>query len=70
MLRVHVCIEHTSSPFGRRAMMGTAVGNNMFVASVLVMRKWLVSPELRMAHCLMVLASISIILRRIAAARA
>jgi hypothetical protein len=49
--------------------MGMAVGN-MFVACVLVMRKWLVAPESRMAHHLMVLASISIVLRRIEAVRA
>ncbi len=48
--------------------MGTAVGS-MFVAGALVVRKWLVAPESRMAHRLMVLASISIILRRIEAAR-
>jgi hypothetical protein len=50
-------------------MMGTAVGN-MFMASALVMRKWLVAPELRMAHHLMVLALISIVLRRIEAVKA
>jgi hypothetical protein len=43
---------------------------SMFVAGVLVMRKWLVAPESRMAHCLMVLASISIVLRRFEATRA
>jgi hypothetical protein len=69
MSRMHVRIERTRSPFGRRATMSTAVGN-MFVAGGLVMRKWLVAPESRMAHRLMVLVSISIILRRIEAARA
>jgi hypothetical protein len=49
--------------------MGMVVGS-MFVAGALVMRKWLVAPELRMAHRLMVLALISIVLRRIEAARA
>ncbi len=64
MSRVHVCIERTRSPFRRRATMGTTVGN-MFMAGALVVRKWFVAPELRMAHRLMVLVSISIILRRI-----
>jgi hypothetical protein len=50
-------------------MMGTAIGS-MFMAGVLVVRQWLVAPELRMAHRLMVLALISIFLRRIEAARA
>jgi hypothetical protein len=49
--------------------MGTVVGS-MFVVSALVMRKWLVAPESRMAHRLMVLVSISIVLRRVEAARA
>ncbi len=49
--------------------MGTAVGN-MLVAGALVVRKWLVAPESRMAHRVMVLALISIILRRIEAVRA
>ena len=48
--------------------MGMVVGN-IFVAGALVVRKWLVAPESRMAHRLMVLVSISIILRRIEAAR-
>ncbi len=50
-------------------MMGTAVGS-IFVAGALVMRKWLVVLELRMAHRLMVFESISIVLRRIEAATA
>ncbi len=49
--------------------MGMA-GGNMVMAGALVMRKWLVAPKSRMTHCLMVLASISIILRRIEAAGA
>ena len=49
--------------------MVTAVGS-MFLAGAPVVRKWLVVPELRMAHCLMVLALISIVLRRIEATRA
>jgi hypothetical protein len=68
MLRVHMCVERTHSPFGRWATMGMALGN-MFVAVVLVVRKWLVAPESSLAHRLMVLALISIVLRRIEAAR-
>ncbi len=69
MSRVHLCIEHTSSPFGRWAMMGAAVGS-IFLTGALVVRKLLVAPELGMAYCLMVLALVSIVLRRIEAARA
>ena len=69
MSRVHVCVERTCSPFGRWVTMGMAVGS-MFVACVSDVRKWLVAPESRMAHCLTVLALISIILRRIEAVRA
>ncbi len=68
MLSVHVCIECTRLPFGRRAMMGMVIGR-MLVAGALVVRKWLVAPESRMAHHLMVLASVLIVLRRIEAAR-
>jgi hypothetical protein len=53
----------------REAGNGMAVGS-MFVAGVLVVRKWLVAPESRIAHHLMVLAPISIVFRRIEAARA
>jgi hypothetical protein len=49
--------------------MGTAVGR-MFVAGSLVVRKWLVVPESRMAHCLMIAALVSIGLRWIEAVRA
>jgi hypothetical protein len=49
--------------------MGTVVGS-MFVAGALVVRKWLVALESRMAHHLMVAASVLIILRRIEAVRA
>jgi len=49
--------------------MGMVV-NSMFVAGALVVRKWLVAPESRMAHHLMVAASVLIILRRIEAVRA
>jgi hypothetical protein len=49
--------------------MGTVVGT-VFVAGVWAVRKWLVAPESRMAHHLMVLALVLIVLRKIKAARA
>jgi hypothetical protein len=70
MLMVHVCVECTRSPLGRRAMMGLVVGT-MLVAGALVVRKWLVAPEPRMAHHLMVLAvSVLIVFNRTEAAKA
>ena len=50
-------------------MIGVVVGV-MSDAGVSVVRKWLVVPELSMAHCLMVLASVLVVLRRVAAVRA
>ncbi len=67
-LRVQVCVDCTLSPLGRRAMRGTAA-RTMLVASALVVRKWLIAPESRMAHPLMVVASTLIVLRRMEAAR-
>jgi hypothetical protein len=49
-------------------MRGTAA-RTMFVAGALVVKKWLVAPESRMAHCFMVAAPTFIILRRMEAAR-
>ena len=69
MSRVHICIECTRVPFGRRAMMGMVVGK-ILVAEASVVRKWLVAPESRMAQLLMVLASVLIVFRRTEAARA
>jgi hypothetical protein len=69
MSSVHVCVECTCLPFGRWAMMGMVV-DRMLVAGMSVVRKWRVAPESRMAHCLMVLESMRIVLRRIKAARA
>jgi hypothetical protein len=68
-LRVQVCVDCTLSPFGRRVMRGTAA-RTMIVAGALVVKKWLVAPESRMAHCFMVVASTLIVLRRMEAARA
>jgi hypothetical protein len=42
----------------------------MLVEGALVVKKLLVAPELRMAHCLMEAASTLIVLRRMEAARA
>jgi hypothetical protein len=50
-------------------MRGTAA-RTMFVAGALVVKKWLVAPESRMVHCVMVAASTLIVLRRMEAARA
>jgi len=67
--RVQVCVDCTLSPFGRRAMRGTVAGT-MLVAGASVVRKWLVAPESRIAHCLMVVASVAIVRRRMEAANA
>jgi hypothetical protein len=68
-LRVQVCVDCTLSPFGRRGMRGTAA-RTMFVTGASVVKKWLVAPESRMAHCFMVVALTLIGLRRMEAARA
>jgi hypothetical protein len=67
--RVQVCIDWTLSPFGRWATRGT-VAAQMFVAGASVVRKWLVVPESRIAHCLMVLALVEIVLRSTTTANA
>ena len=59
--RVHVCVECTRAPFGRRAMMGLVVGR-ILVASVV--KKLLVAMESRIAHLLMVSASVLIVFKR------
>ncbi len=69
MLMVHMCVECTRSQLGRRAMMGLVVGK-MLVAGALVIRKWLVVPDSRMAHRLMVLALVLIVFNRTEAAKA
>ncbi len=66
--RVLVCVDCTLSSVGRWALKGTAV-KTMFVAGALVVKKWLVPPESRMAHCFMVAASTLIVLRRMEPAR-
>ena len=69
MSRVHVCVECTRAPFGRRATMGVVVGR-ILVAGTLVVRKWLVALKSRMAHLFMVSASMLIDFNRAEAARA
>jgi hypothetical protein len=66
---VQVCVDCTLSPFGRRAKRGTLAAH-MLVAGGLVVRKWFVAPELRIADRLMVSASVEMVLRRTAAANA
>jgi hypothetical protein len=68
-LRVQVCVYCTLAPLSRQTMRGTAA-RTMLVAGASVVRKWLVTPELRMAHHLMVVASTLIVLRRMEAASA
>ncbi len=67
--RVQVCVNCTLSPYGRQAMRDTAA-RTMFVAGASVVKKWLVTPESRMAHCFMVAASTLIVFRGMEAARA
>ncbi len=67
--RVQVCVDCTLLLLGRRAMRGTVAGM-MLVVGALVVRKRLVAPESRMAHCLLVAALVVVVLRRTEAARA
>ena len=69
MPNVHVCIDVTRLPFGRRATMGLLVGM-MLVAGAAVVRKWLVAPESRMADLFMVSALVLIVFNRTETARA
>ncbi len=59
-LSVHVWADDTCSPLGRRAMSGTTAGR-MLVVGAAIVRKWLVVPESRIAHSLMVLALLIIV---------
>ncbi len=68
-LRVQVCTDGTLSPLGRRVPRGT-VAVQMFVAGASVVRKWLVAPESRIAHRLMVFLLVEIVLKSIVAAKA
>ena len=66
---VQVCVDCTLSPFGRQAMRGTVAGI-MLVAGASVVRKWLVAPESRIAHCLIVVASVATVRSSMEAANA
>jgi hypothetical protein len=57
---MHVWVDDTCSPLGRRAASGTTAAR-MLVAGAAVVRKWLVALELRIAHFLMVSASVLIV---------
>jgi hypothetical protein len=63
------CELTTPCQFGRQAMRGTAA-RTMFLAGALVLKKWLVAPESRMAHHFMVAALTLNVLRMMEAARA
>jgi len=54
----------------RRLTMRGTIAGTMFVASASVVRKWLVAPESRIAHHLMVVSSVAIVWRRTEAASA
>ena len=60
--RVQVYVDCTLSP-------GTSAGT-MLAAGASVVRKWLVAPESRIDHFLMVVASVAIVRRRTEAASA
>ncbi len=66
---MQVCVDCTLSPFGRRATRGT-LSAHMLVAGTLVVRKWFVVPESRIAHRFMVSALVEMVFRRTAAANA
>ncbi len=65
---MQVCVNCTLPPLDRQAMRGTAA-RRMLVAGALVVRKWRIALESRMAYCLMMAASTLIFLRRMEAAR-
>ena len=67
MSRVQVWVDCTRSPLGSRAMMGLDVGA-LFVMGASLVRKWLVAPESRMAHSLIVAASVVMVWSNAAAA--
>jgi hypothetical protein len=66
---VHVCVDCTHSPLGKRATMGLMVCW-MLLTGVLVVRKLLIAPESKMAQFLMESMSMLTVWRRVAAARA
>ncbi len=60
-LSMHVWVDDTCLPLGRCAMRGMMAAI-VFVAEAVVARRWLVAPESRIAHSLLVLASVLIVL--------
>jgi hypothetical protein len=68
-LSKHVWVDDTRLPLGRRATRGMMAGM-MLVTGAAVVRKWLIAPELRIAHSLMVLALVLIVFKNIEAAKA
>jgi hypothetical protein len=64
---VHVCVDCTWSPLGRRATMGLLASCTL-VMGALVVRKLLVAPESKIAHLLMVSMSMLTVQRSAAAA--
>ncbi len=67
--RVQVCVDCTLSLLGRQTTRDT-MARTMLVAGASVVRKWLVAPESRMAHRLMVAALSLIVLSRMKAVSA
>ncbi len=66
-LSVHVWVDATRLPLGRHATSRTTAGR-MLVAGAAVVRKWLVAPELRIAHSLMVSGLVLIVFNNTEAA--
>ena len=65
--RVQVWVDCMRSPLGSWAMIGVDVGALCVVGALLV-RKWLVAPESRIAHSLIVAALVLMVWSRVAAA--
>ncbi len=66
---LHVCVDHTWSPLGRRAMTGLLASCTL-VTGAPVVRKLLVAPESKIAYLLMVSMSMLTVQRSAAAASA
>ncbi len=66
---VHVCMDCTWSPLGKRATIGL-VASCTLVTGALVVRKLLVAPESKIAHLLMVSMPMLTVQRSAAAASA
>ncbi len=55
-------VDCTLSPFCRQAMIGTAASTMLVAgAGALIVKKWLVALESRVAHCFMVATSTLIV---------